>query len=348
MKKERVYSLDFIKIVGTFFIIAHHSGILQNILTRGYIFVEAFFVIAGYLLAAQFYNGKYSEKQYFIKRFKRIYPDYICAFLLIFVCKSIVLKSFPYRTWKNMFAEIFLMQNWYDFGSGINRPMWYLSVSILAELIIYFLMNRVYKRKKDYNWIFFGSIIFFVIYIMLFVSQPYEIENWSVYLGVFYAPFWRGFADLLAGTIIYNVAKKYSCRGKNTYLNVVIVIFSAALVFTLFCHKKVDYISFILILIIVFFCVFCKDSILDKAGKCRLCKWLMNYQYNLYLNHWLVLMCLGIVFPKVFLEKNILIMLVELIIIYIVCFVVAYVQKKCVSLCRKILYQKLLTKKNSR
>ena len=317
---NRNYTLDLIKLIGIIIIILHHSGLFKNILYRGYILVEMFFMISGYLLVSTYEKYPHvSVKQHILKRLKKLYPDYFVAWGIFFVASYIVLKTFPCSHWFEMISELLLIQNWYKIG-GLNYPAWYISVMILSEIIIY----AILKLTNVKVFRFFAVVVATLIYIRMFLLKPFVIENWGVYHKIFYMPFWRGFAAMLLGVLIFYISAKIKPSSVIKY-NIIYTIMICAFLLTLFLPYKVDYLSIILIFMVILLST-CKCSWLNSLGNTCICKFFYKYQYSLFLNHACMLSVFRYIEPYLPIQNIIF----KLLIILLFVFVGAYIQKSIV------------------
>ena len=273
---ERNTAFDLIKIVCTLIIILHHSGFFYGVLNRGYIAVEFFFITSGYFLYRSYINRPNIKTiQYFLKRAKRLYPEYWFAFVMLIIT-GIFLDNIPYKHWYSPLLELTLLQNiglQLDFET-MNYPCWYLSVLLFAGTLIYCCLRKF--SKVMFNIIAF--IIVFVVYLTFIVISP-DIEQWNTVGYFFYLPFWRGVADLLIGIFIYQLPK---IRGK---VGVIIECTSGmALMSLLIIKGKFDYIA--VGLIILFIWTICSEkSIVRKIGSLKIIRIISKYQYGMYVNH---------------------------------------------------------------
>ena len=78
--------IDFLRAIAVIFVILFHY--FPKILPKGYLGVDLFFVISGFLISFQIYDQtikkNFSIKKFYARRIKRILPATI--FTLIFVC----------------------------------------------------------------------------------------------------------------------------------------------------------------------------------------------------------------------------------------------------------------------
>ena len=285
MKKHN-FAFDIIKLFAITTIVIHHSGLLQGVLVRGYIWVEFFFITSGYLLYSSFKkNSSSNTLQHLKKRILRVYPEYFASWFLIFLFMLIASGKFPYENIVQMILEIFMMQSiGLPFGGGaINKPLWYLSVMMLADAIIYIMLRKMNIRIYRIISIL---IIFFTTFTL--VSNSSGIEQWGFLHRIMYIPFWRGFSDMLIGTLIYQLADSNIFRSK-ILLMIMEIGACISIVTLLFLPGKFDYVCLVVIIILVI-SITSEQAILNRIGDNKIVAFLMKYEYSIYLNHSLVIM----------------------------------------------------------
>ena len=224
---------------------------------KGYLGVDIFFVISGYVITQRIFNdfilqNKFSIKDFFIRRIKRIYP------VLFFVSGSIVLFFLIFGPLDHLIKivfegifTIFGLSNLYFlyrqkdyFDSEFDTPFthsWSLGIEeqfylIYPFLLLLFLIN-FNDRKLKY--------LVILLSIFTFISFFSSLINSNIKpLQVFYFPLFR-FWEFLFGCIIFIVFKGKIL--KNKYL-LYLSIFS--LLITLFIDLKIQYIFYNLLAVI--------------------------------------------------------------------------------------------------
>ena len=79
--------IDFLRAIAVIFVILFHY--FPNLLPKGYLGVDLFFVISGFLISFQIYDqsvkNKFSIKNFYIRRVKRILPATIFTLTVVFL-----------------------------------------------------------------------------------------------------------------------------------------------------------------------------------------------------------------------------------------------------------------------
>ncbi|MBS1703181.1 MAG: acyltransferase, partial [Armatimonadetes bacterium] len=95
-KREFFPQLTSVRFFAAFIVVCYHYNdelkpylpqILKNVVDHGYVGVSFFFLLSGFILAANYYDRlltkKVSKKDFWWARFSRIYPVYILSILIV-------------------------------------------------------------------------------------------------------------------------------------------------------------------------------------------------------------------------------------------------------------------------
>ena len=135
--------------------------IIPSFFKNGYLGVEVFFVISGFVLALPFVKvhilktGEFFPKKYFIRRLTRLEPPYIIIMFMLFIASTFLLHKFSIiEGVKTFFSSIFYSHN-FIYGRGtnplLNTVAWSLEVEvqfyILAPIIAFiYKLNKINRR----------------------------------------------------------------------------------------------------------------------------------------------------------------------------------------------------------
>jgi peptidoglycan/LPS O-acetylase OafA/YrhL len=134
---------------------------------NGFIGVDIFFVISGYLMA-NIYDSK-SSKMFFVKRARRLLPAYWATLILTLLVGFVVLSPSDFLQLKNQFLmSIFFIPNFFfwtqnsyfqatDFNPLLN--LWSLGVEFQFYLLVPLLCLVFLRYKRLFNLIFVVSLI---------------------------------------------------------------------------------------------------------------------------------------------------------------------------------------------
>jgi peptidoglycan/LPS O-acetylase OafA/YrhL len=213
--------VDGLRALSILLVIGFHA--FPHILRGGFIGVDVFFVISGYLISKIIIKTidkkKFSILTFYSKRIKRIFPSLILVLIFCSVFGWFALFPDEYKNLgKHIFSAsiflsnyILLQESGYFDTSAFAKPLlhiWSLSIEeqfyIFWPLILYFF----YKKKNFFYIIIFIIILFFIINIVYSYVDP--VLN-------FYSPITRCW-ELLIGFLLaiylnkknYTSDKKYS------------------------------------------------------------------------------------------------------------------------------------------
>lgn len=178
---NRSVLLDFLKGVAIIAVILYHAGIF----VYGYLGVEIFLVIGGYLITKSimrnYENGSFLYFDYFCKRLIRLWPlaliisavsliiGYFVMLPMIYknVCETVVGTS----TFTNNFVQFITSGNYWDPSNNLKPLMhtWYIGL-MFQFYVIYPLAFIITKAFSKRQWIRNVNII---LYVVFFLSLAY-------------------------------------------------------------------------------------------------------------------------------------------------------------------------------
>lgn len=138
--------LDILRCIAVITVILHHSGESSFFARVGWIGVDLFFVLSGFLISGLLFSEykkrhSISLKRFFIRRGLKIYPAFYAFLLLTGVTGELVLHSHP--TSRQYLHEIIFIMN---YQHGIWDHTWSLAVEehfyIFLPLFLFILVKR--------------------------------------------------------------------------------------------------------------------------------------------------------------------------------------------------------------
>lgn len=106
---------------------------LQSLMRGGYLAVQTFFLLSGFVLAQTYANTKWDRKsltRFAIARFARIYPAYLLSLVIVswFVLKFLLKTGHTAAEKLSLLGDYaFVLQGWKAPSVGWNTPAWSLS-----------------------------------------------------------------------------------------------------------------------------------------------------------------------------------------------------------------------------
>nr|WP_235044489.1 acyltransferase family protein [Staphylococcus massiliensis] len=184
-KARYMPGLDGLRAIAVLGIIIYHLN--KQWLTGGFLGVDTFFVISGYLITSLLLNeynknGTIDLKRFWIKRIKRLFPavffmiGVVLVYTLFFEPDSIV-------NFKNdAIASIFYVTNWWFIFDNVSyfdqfemKPfmhLWSLAIEeqfyIFFPIVLLFLLKKVKKLNKIFTILFILSLVSLVLMIIIF------------------------------------------------------------------------------------------------------------------------------------------------------------------------------------
>lgn len=296
MKRSRyLHDVDFLRSIAVIAVIGYHFEL--GLIESGYLGVDLFFVISGFLIA-KIYLEKYffnlsDISQFFKSRFLRIYPALIFCILISTLFLSF-LKRYSSDEFKESLSALYGISNFYYFFSEMDyfalptnslffKHTWTLGVEITFYIlfpfiiIVYQLLNQKLK-KLNLNviviFLSFLSLAYFILYI-----------NWNE-MAVFYllpGRFWQFGLGILAFTL----KSKFSQSINSSFIVVSIILFVInSQIINLFGSNQI----ILSALTFIFLNKVKSNTLKLNFLKNKLLLYPGKISYSLYLWHWPILL----------------------------------------------------------
>ncbi len=209
MSKLRRSDIDSLRAISVISVIVFHLD--QSFFPRGYLGVDLFFVISGYVITKsilkQYHAGKFSFTEFYLKRIKRIFPALLTVLIFSLAASSVILLTADLKKFsESLIASLGFISNFYFWITGGYffienelKPLlhlWSLSVEeqfyLFFPLFLYFIF-KIFKKKNylfildyiDIEYFFRNKFILFVkrsyrCNIFSFPSKDMAIRHWCV------------------------------------------------------------------------------------------------------------------------------------------------------------------------
>ena len=237
--------IDGLRSLAVFAVLLYHIEFTlfgNNLFTGGFVGVDIFFVISGYLITSiikkeLITNNSFSFKNFYLRRVRRILP------LLLFISIFFLLLSYFFlspthlsKFTNSVFSSILFSSNFYflleniDYGNNYSHLMpflhtWSLSVEEQYYLLFPVIYCFFFKYFKTRLTLIFTVFLFFSLFLNNISSFIYR-DNLSI-LSFYMLPFrlW----EILAGSLVCLVesnVKKYNLK-----INNIIIFLSLLFIF---------------------------------------------------------------------------------------------------------------------
>lgn len=198
--KEKAPVIEFYRYVFMVVLLAWHGG--TNFFSNGYLVVEFFFILSGYLLMESYLRKPKTAVQYTVDRLKRTYLEYFVALCFTFLYFGLLyhwVKHIPFSM--DMFFqfiyEALLLQNIGLFHGAYNHPMWYFCVLVWGGGLLYYLISR-YTEISTHLIIPVISLLT----LTYLCNQGDSLEIFTIKGAFLYIPFMRGIAEMGIGILL--------------------------------------------------------------------------------------------------------------------------------------------------
>ena len=291
-KEQKNNALEFYRLLFTIVIIIHHSQYFVGKLSwlkNGYICVEFFFILSGYLLYKSFSKEEnHSTLNYLRKRIQRLWPEYAVAALLAILANAIILKNFNLTKAIN---ELLMVQNTGLFRlGGYNYPCWYIPVMFACGAFIYSILSL---WKKQYIR-FFAPLIILIGYTYI-NGLDRGLEAFG-YTSFFSNMMVRGMCEMSIGVLIGVLVEKDLFTNTNPFACTIIEITSIAfVVIGITTDIVADMVTIVAFSVLVAITIVNKGYISSKVLSSGLWNVCGKYTYAAYLNHAMILYILSYV-----------------------------------------------------
>ena len=278
----------------------------------GFIGVDIFFVISGYLITSIYFNekkknGKFNFLSYFEKRLFRLFPSLIFIVLLTLLFGYILLSPFDLiEISKSAIYSILFLSNIYFFldssyWANLNEykffiHTWSLGIEMTFYIIMPLFLFLIYNFNNKVKFLIcFFTIIINIFLIVFFINKGPTIES-TRFFGLFYGkevfdilfyliPF--RFFEFLFGSIIFFIpTKKFNKKIKQSFFIIGLALIFCSLYLISPDHK---YQSLLVVLSLIgsSLIMYFKDaSLVNRILNNKVAIFIGLISYSLYLVHW--------------------------------------------------------------
>ncbi|MGO9268105.1 MAG: acyltransferase family protein [Candidatus Binataceae bacterium] len=210
--KTEIRALNGLRGLSALWVLAYHAfehsgfyGPLDEIAAAGYLGVDLFFVLSGYVLALKYTEQNVPFSEFLRKRLARIYPGYafvLVAMLLVRAMalggEAVSLDSQEFSFW-GFATSLAMVQAWIpSLQYSWNLPGWSVSAEWTAYLAFPLLLGVV-SKLKDVRRILLILLLCFLVFYLSNVLNPSAFHPINVAT--------RLFAEFTAGILAYRLVR---------------------------------------------------------------------------------------------------------------------------------------------
>ncbi len=224
--KSDIRSLTGLRGLAACWVIAYHAheheqarGPLAIMLHHGYLAVDVFFVLSGFVMALS-YQGLFSRGitaraclTFALRRVARVYPLYIFVTLILTILfvHYVLVTGKPWRWFADMLSyNVVLLQSW-GFGNGIIGQSWSVSTEMAAYALFPWLLLLTVDAGALVASVAGGLCylaVLLVAYHPLGASPPFRAGPLDVYWAHSAWPLIRCVAEFTMGLLAFRVAER--------------------------------------------------------------------------------------------------------------------------------------------
>ncbi len=303
-KDKEILSITGIRAIAILSVFIFHID--QNIIPRGYLGVDIFFLISGYVVTLSITRkNQFSLTGFYLARIRRITPALMTMiFLALSIGYIITLPKQYFDLAEQARSVLLLYSNWYfnyklDYFSDSALNIFLLhcwSLSIEEQFYIIYPFFFIFYRQKITPTLLFILLLISAVY-------GYQLFNGGESQLAFYSSFARAWQFLLGSLIALNFSLKnenHVLFEKRKFINFIFSYASVAIVF-IFLFIPKNYISdWYSRVFICFSCsillVYCNTKYSPFLLKNKILVYIGRLSYSLYLYHWPVIVTIKLYF----------------------------------------------------
>ncbi len=298
--------IDGLRAIAVISVIIYHLN--ENWLPGGFLGVDIFFVISGFLITGiiikEIQKNAFSFKQFYTRRIKRIYPAFITVIALVsFIASAIFIYNDFNQLRKTIeLATIFLSnfylgltQGYFDLSANENPVLhiWSLAVEEQYYLIFPLILILAYKKFREIK------VLLIITLILFFILLATSFIPANVYKEVFHQPniYYLSnlrFPELLVGSLLaiyHNLSNNIQLSKLAS--NILAILSTLLLFFCLFLMRNntvfIPGVTLIIpcILTALIIHTTSQNNIVKLCLSNKVMVFIGKISYSLYLYHWI-------------------------------------------------------------
>ena len=279
--KNKTVSIEALRFVFMVVIAVWHFSRI-NPFTHGYIAVDFYFLLSGYLLYGSYVRHKYDALKYTVEKLKRFYPEYIFVFVIAFLMKlNLLLRDSDAVTiFLNAIPEGLMINSVGVFGGGVNPASWYVSVLMVGGGIIYAIL---YCSKKVALGVVFPLLVLLAYTSILGINGSLEqfSSDWFITQSLL-----RGMAGMALGAVLAAFKERFSesLEKKRIILDVACLLAVVIMCIVLFSSMHYDRFALLAFSVLIISC-FVPSTLINRIFKSAIWVKLGGITFEMLLVH---------------------------------------------------------------
>jgi peptidoglycan/LPS O-acetylase OafA/YrhL len=259
------------------------------VLRRGYLGVDLFFLLSGFVLSLTYKRRLSSPdlletQNFLIARIFRVYPLHL-VIMLCFAAVAVAtgaslffIGNGPY-TFKTFVLATLLIQSWALQPQVWNLPAWSLSDELLAYIFFPLLMIGV-CRVRNWRVAMLSAIGAFAILVAICAISPNPGFDHLNRIGMI-----RCLTEFPAGMLLFRIfeLKKFGAQAAGPLFLIGMLLMAVAMF-----SGKLDLLSLPAFCLLILSCAI-GSPLVDRVFGNRVCHWLGEISYSIYMIHYLFL-----------------------------------------------------------
>ena len=278
MKSKHFEYLDLMRIMLLVSVFLYHLDILKG----GYLAVCSFFVLSGYLaVISGFKKDKFSFKEYYLSRLKKIY----LPLLIVVLVTTGAVSFFSSINWINLkpetFSVLFGYNNYWQLNANLDyfvrhvespfMHLWYIAILLQFELVFPFVF-MLFKKIGDKLKKIIPCIILFILAGLSFTLFYLKINDGNLMSG-YYDTFARSFS-LIFGLLLGFIHSYYHpLTFKNNVLNKIFyyLLFVSLIILFIFIDVSSSLFAISMLITTIISTILINYSVLEYNNKVYKC-----------------------------------------------------------------------------
>ena len=202
MKRGKLEKLESLRGFAALYVVVHHFNLSElqahdhsyfgYFLAQGQLAVILFFVLSGFVIQyashASLSNGDFRFRPYFVRRFRRIYPTFLCALGVSYAAHCVAQRDLLQVDTTQLIGNLVNLQDHprirgvYILPFFGNGPLWSLSYEWWFYLLYYPVATRINNSSQKYV-AFAISLVGFFLYSLdpnkVFITLEYFVIWWT-------------------------------------------------------------------------------------------------------------------------------------------------------------------------